>query len=259
MPTFLFNEIIFGPIKSRRLGVSLGVNLLPVNGKVCSFDCLYCECGLNKDNKGGSLPDRSEVKEALERKLRHMKQEGMVPDVITFAGNGEPTLHPSFSQVIDDTLALRDTWFPAAKVCVLSNATQLHRPEVVEALKRIDQPILKLDSAFDETIRRLDRPVSSRFSVSTLVKQLKDIGQGLIIQTLFTRGEHEGKAFDNTTPAEVQSWIDLLKDIRPASVMIYTIDRDTPIKNMEKIHLSELRHIAEMVKTQTHIPVSIAG
>lgn len=259
MPTFLFNEIIFGPIKSRRLGVSLGINLLPVNGKVCSFDCLYCECGLNKDNKGGSLPDRAEVKEALERKLHQMKQEGLVPDVITFAGNGEPTLHPSFSQVIDDTLALRDTWFPAAKICVLSNATQLHRPEVVDALRRIDQPILKLDSAFDETIRRLDRPVSSQFSVSTLVKQLKSVGHGLIIQTLFTRGEYEGKTFDNTTPLEVRSWIDLLKDIHPASVMIYTIDRDTPIKNMEKIPLSELRHIAEMVKTQTHIPVSIAG
>jgi wyosine [tRNA(Phe)-imidazoG37] synthetase (radical SAM superfamily) len=259
MPTFLFNEIIFGPIKSRRLGVSLGINLLPVNGKVCSFDCLYCECGLNKDNKGGSLPDRAEVKEALERKLRQMKQEGIVPDVITFAGNGEPTLHPSFSQVIDDTLALRDTWFPTAKICVLSNSTQLHKPEVVEALRRIDQPILKLDSAFDETIRRMDRPISSQFSVSTLVNQLKTVGRSLIIQTLFTRGEHEGETFDNTTPAEVQSWIDILKDIHPASVMIYTIDRDTPIKSMEKIPLSELRHIAEMVKTQTHLPVSIAG
>lgn len=199
MPTFLFDEIIFGPVKSRRLGVSLGINLLPVNGKVCSFDCLYCECGFNKDNRGGVFPEREEVKEALERKLRQMKAEGLTPDVITFAGNGEPTLHPSFSQLIDDTLALRDTWFPSAKVCVLSNATQLHKPEVVEALRRVDQPILKLDSAFDETIRLMDRPVSSQFTVATLTEQLKTFGKNLIIQTMFTRGTHEGQDFDNTT------------------------------------------------------------
>lgn len=259
MPTFLFDKIIFGPVKSRRLGVSLGINLLPVNGKVCSFDCLYCECGLNKENKGGTFPTREEVKEALERKLHDMKEEGLTPDVITFAGNGEPTLHPAFSQLIDDTLTLRDTWFPTAKVCVLSNATQLHKPEVVEALRRVDQPILKLDSAFDETIKRLDRPVSSLYTVVNLTKQLKSFGNKLIIQTLFTRGEHEGEAFDNTTALEVQAWIDLVKEINPASIMIYTIDRDTPIKGLVKISQSELKLIAEKVKAQTSIPVSIAG
>jgi len=259
MPTFLFNEIIFGPVKSRRLGVSLGINLLPVNGKVCSFDCLYCECGLNKDNKGGTFPRREEVKEALERKLRQMKEEGLTPDVITFAGNGEPTLHPSFSQLIDDTLALRDTWFPSAKVCVLSNATQLHKPEVVEALRRVDQPILKLDSAFDETIRLMDRPVSSQYSVATLTEQLKAFGKNLVIQTMFTRGAHDGLFFDNTTPIEVQSWIDLMKEIHPASIMIYTLDRDTPEKSLVKIPLPELKRIAALIKTQTDIPVSISG
>ncbi len=259
MPTFLFNEIVFGPIKSRRLGVSLGINLLPVDGKICSFDCLYCECGLNKDNKRGKFPSREDVREALEHKLFQLKQEGIAPDVITFAGNGEPTLHPRFSDIIDDTLALRNSFFPKAQVCVLSNATQLHNPDVVDALQRIDQPILKLDSAFDATLRAIDRPASSLFTVKTLTEQLKEFGDKLIIQTLFTRGIHEGQPFDNTTEIEVQSWIDLMKDIAPSSIMIYTIDRDTPVGGLEKITLHELKQIAHMVTKQTNIPVSIAG
>lgn len=259
MPTFLFHDIVFGPVKSRRLGVSLGINLLPPNGKRCTFDCLYCECGLNKDNKGGTLPARSDIKGALEQTLNRMKQDGMALDVITFAGNGEPTLHPEFTQIIDDTLALRDALYPSAKVCVLSNATQLHKPELVETLRRVDQPILKLDSAFDETTQRINRPLSPSFKVASLVEQLKAFGEKLIVQTLFIRGEFEGKTFDNTIPVEVQAWIDLIADIKPASVMIYTIDRDTPIKNLVRIPLAELKQIAQQVESQTGIPVSISG
>lgn len=260
MPTFLFDEIIFGPVHSRRLGVSLGINLLPVNGKVCSFDCLYCECGLNKDNKGGTgLPTRAAVKRALEETLLRMKSKSEKPDVITFAGNGEPTMHPAFSQIIDDTLALRDAFFPKAQVCVLSNATQLHKPAVLEALKKVDQPILKLDSAFDRTIKHMDRPVSSTFTVAGLVEQLKNVGEKLIIQTLFTRGSYEGNSFDNTTDEELTAWIGLLKNLSPASVMVYTIDRDTPIADLAKIPLETLEAIADRVKQETGLAVSVAG
>lgn len=260
MPTFLFDAIVFGPVRSRRLGVSLGINLLPVNGKLCSFDCLYCECGLNKDTKGGSgLPSKEAVKTALEDKLRHMKAHGEAPDVITFAGNGEPTMHPAFSLIIEDTLALRDTYFPHAQVCVLSNATQLHKPAVLEALRRVDQPILKLDSAFDNTIKRMDRPLSSTYTVERLVQQFKAFGEKLIIQTLFTRGAYEGQSFDNTTDEELTAWIALLKDIAPASVMIYTIDRETPVAGLVKIPLETLEAIADRVVRETGLSVSVAG
>ncbi|MDP4278295.1 MAG: radical SAM protein [Bacteroidota bacterium] len=259
MATILFNEIIFGPVHSRRLGVSLGVNLLPVNGKVCSFDCLYCECGLNKDHKGGHLPKAEEVKEALEIKLKKMKADGIAPDVITFAGNGEPTLHPDFSRIIDDTIELRNAFFPKAKISVLSNATHLDNPSVVEALKKIENPILKLDSAFDKTVQVLNRPLSPAFSVANLVERLKAIDGKIIIQTLFIRGSYEGEPFDNTTEAEVTAWISLVKEIAPESVMIYTIDRETPIKGLVRIPVRELKAIAERLRKETNIRASIAG
>jgi len=259
MATILFNEIIFGPVHSRRLGVSLGVNLLPVNGKVCSFDCLYCECGLNKDHKGGHLPKAEEVKEALEVKLKKMKADGIAPDVITFAGNGEPTLHPDFSRIIDDTIELRNAFFPKAKISVLSNATHLDNSSVVEALKKIENPILKLDSAFDKTIQVLNRPLSPAFSVANLVERLKAIDGKIIIQTLFIRGSYEGEAFDNTTEAEVTAWISLVKEIAPESVMIYAIDRETPVKGLVRIPVRELKVIAERLRKKTNIQASIAG
>jgi wyosine [tRNA(Phe)-imidazoG37] synthetase (radical SAM superfamily) len=259
MPTILFNEIIFGPVQSRRLGVSLGINLLPLDGKICSFDCVYCECGLNAQHKGGRLPKSTEVIEALELKLRRLQEEGVTPDVITFAGNGEPTLHPEFGLIIDQTIELRNRFFPKARVSVLSNATQLDNPNVFQALLKVDQAVLKLDSAFDETVCRLDRPVSKTYSIRKVVDQMKAFHGKLIIQTLFTRGEYEWQPFDNTTQEEVSAWIKLLAEIRPESVMIYTIDRETPIKSIIKVPLKELREIAKQVKAETGLPVSVAG
>jgi wyosine [tRNA(Phe)-imidazoG37] synthetase (radical SAM superfamily) len=259
MPTFLFDEIVFGPVKSRRLGTSLGINLLPTNGKLCSFDCLYCECGLNEGQRGGRLPSRQEVKEALAFKFNQMMTEGIKPDVITFAGNGEPTLHPAFSDIVDDVMALRDNWFPAAQVCVLSNATQLHKPAVLAALRRVNQSILKLDSAMDTTVRIMDRPVSTTFTVQGLANQLKTFGDNLIIQTMFIRGVYNGLSFDNTTDQEVASWIDLLNYIKPSSVMIYTIDRDTPVHELEKVPLKTLKSIAALAKKRTGLTISISG
>jgi len=259
MPTILFDEIVFGPIKSRRLGVSLGINLLPVNGKVCSFDCLYCECGLNAAFKGGRLPKTAEVLEALEIRLISLQKENITPDVLTFAGNGEPTMHPDFPLIIEKTIEMRDKYFPNAKVSVLSNATGLGKQNIFDALLRVDNAILKLDSAFDETVKILDRPTSESYTVHQQVDRMKAFNGKLIIQTLFTRGNYQGQSFDNTTEKEVSAWIELLQEIEPESVMIYAIDRETAVSGISKVPLKDLREIAKRVTAETGIHVSVAG
>lgn len=260
MATFLFDKTIFGPVKSRRLGVSLGINLLPNDCKLCSFNCIYCECGWNPDPRRVKvkLPAREDVKLALEIKLKEMASQNELPDVITFAGNGEPTLHPKFSEVITDTLMLRDLYAPSARVAVLSNSTMLFKPEVVEALKKVEDNILKLDSAVAETIQLMDAPVG-HFDLNKVVKQLASFNGKLIIQTMFLRGTVDGKSFDNTTVPEVAAWIDLLKQINPERVMIYTIARDTPSGLLEKASLDDLNKIAVQVKEQLNIDVEVSA
>jgi wyosine [tRNA(Phe)-imidazoG37] synthetase (radical SAM superfamily) len=249
MSTFLFDEIIFGPVKSRRLGVSLGINLLPVNRKVCNFNCIYCECGWSNagDTRGEKLPSRKAVYEALETKLKSMKAKGMTPDVITYAGNGEPTMHPDFPGIIDDSIELRDKYFQDAKIAVLSNATTITKPGVKEALLKVDSNILKLDSAFDETIRIHNQP-NMNIRVDELVKNLQQFGGRLIIQTLFIRGTFNGRKIDNTTSEEINAWLKAIEKIRPAEVMIYTISRDTPEESdLKKVPVAELKYIASLV------------
>lgn len=254
----LFDQIIFGPVKSRRLGVSLGVNLLPVDAKICSFDCIYCECGFNTTMKESPLPTRQQVYETLEAKLKEMVAANELPDVITFAGNGEPTLHPQFEGVIDDTIALRDRYCPTAKVSVLSNSTRMHKPSIFKALLKVDNNILKFDSAFDTTLQLLDRPVGKQITVAWQIEQFKKFNGNLIIQTMFLRGNVNGLIIDNTSDTEVEAWIIALKIINPKQVMIYTIDRETPTKGLEKISLEELNKIAEKVKA-AGFDVSVAG
>lgn len=257
--SILFNEIIFGPIQSRRLGVSLGINLLPRDGKLCSFDCIYCECGYNIQGNGKSgMPTQEEVSHALETKLQEMKESGTAPDVITFAGNGEPTLHPAFEAIIDDTLVLRDRYFPKARICVLSNGTLVRKESVFNALNKVDENILKLDSAIQETVTRIDAPNLRSFSIHDTIASYKKFEGKLSIQTLFVRGTHNGKTIDNTTPLEIADWLRALEEINPASVMIYTIDRDTPEKNLEKVPLAELKQIAAKVKA-LGFKTSVAG
>ncbi len=249
MATFLFDEIIFGPVQSRRLGVSLGVNLLPVNVKVCSFDCIYCECGFTpkKHKEKAVLPTRQEVKQKLEEKLKKMAADNQKPDVITFAGNGEPTLHPEFFGIIVDTIELRNQLTPKARIAVLSNATMLHKPDVFNALLKVEDNILKLDSAFEETIELLDCP-RGNFSLQKVVEQLKSFNGKVIIQTLFVKGEFKGQTVDNTTEKEISAWLELLQKVQPEQVMIYTIARDTPIDTLEKIPVKKLDDIAAKVE-----------
>ena len=250
MATFLFDKIIFGPVKSRRLGISLGINLLPSSRKVCNFNCIYCECGwtMNSSAEAGDLPSREEVYRALETKLSLMKDRNQHPDVITYAGNGEPTLHPEFPGIIDDSLKLRDKYFPEAKIAVLSNSTAITSQKARAALMKVDSNILKLDSAFDLTVKIHNQP-GVNVKVGELIKNLSELNGRLIIQTLFLRGTYKGKTIDNTTPEEISAWLKAIDMIKPSEVMVYTISRDTPEGGeLRKVPLKELRHIASLVE-----------
>lgn len=253
----IFPTNIIGPIHSRRLGVSLGVNLLPKDGKICSFDCIYCECGWNADHRGGRFPDADEVLVALEEKLRTMHEAGDPLDVITFAGNGEPTLHPQFPRVINRTLELRGQYYPDVKVSVLSNATRMTQPAVREALLRVDNNILKLDGAFDETIHLIDQPADPHYSVRQVVDGMKTYEGQLIVQTMFVRGEHNGRIIDNTTPAEVEAWCELMREVRPHQIMVYSLDRPTPEQRLTAVSKAEMEQIvAPLVAEGFNISVS---
>lgn len=251
MATFLFDEIIFGPVKSRRLGVSLGINLLPTKKKICNFNCIYCECGWTRDIEKAvsQLPRREEVYKALELKLLYLNKKSLTPGVITFAGNGEPTLHPEFPGIIDDSIALRNKYLPQARISVLSNATTISNPLVKAALLKIDMNILKLDSAFDSTIKIHNQP-RVNIKVEELINNLIGFNGRVIIQTLFLRGIHSGKVIDNTTPVEIKEWLKAIERIKPSEVMIYTISRDTPEgARLNKVPLIELRQIAALVES----------
>ena len=240
----LFDSIAYGPIHSRRLGTSLGMEIMPLTNKLCTFDCVYCECGWNQPVHKPVLPTRAEIREALEAKLQVLQQENVSLDVITFSGNGEPTLHPEFLGIIQDTCALRDRYCPSAKVSVLSNSTQLGRAEVVEALRLCDNRILKLDAATDTMMRRIDQPVNEQLTVATLMQWLKQFNGDFTLQTCFLRGTHNGQILDNTAPEELSAWYKAVEELRPKQVMIYVIDRKTPEEHLEKIPRDEMGRIA---------------
>lgn len=258
MATFLFDRIVFGPIKSRRLGSSLGINLLPNESKLCNFNCIYCECGWNSKEAKKNFHPRDEVKQHLKEKLDELKKFHNLPDVITFAGNGEPTMHPEFAGIIDDTIELRNAVSPKTKIAVLSNATLISRPNVFEALKKVDQNILKLDSAFEATVNLINNPQGS-YSTQKLVDKLKEFEGRLIIQTMFLKGTYNGLVVDNTTEVEVSAWLELLLQIKPNELMIYTIARDTPAKDLEKVEVDELNAIAARAKQLLGIPVQVSA
>ena len=248
MSTVIYPSPIFGPIHSRRLGVSLGINLLPEDGKVCTFDCIYCECGFNGSHPAHHrYPTREQVKEALEARLQLMQKEGPTPDVLTFAGNGEPTCHPHFAEIMDDTLALRDKYFPKAKVSVLSNSTMILKPAVFNALNKVDNNILKLDTVNEDYIQLVDRP-TGKYDLSKIIDGLKAFKGNLIIQTMFLKGLFEGKDVDNTTDDFVLPWLEVVKEIAPRQVMIYTIDRETPDPDLLKATHEELDRIGKLVE-----------
>lgn len=231
-----FDDIVFGPIFSRRLGSSLGVNLLPSKGKLCNFDCVYCECGWNKDGISDKIfPALDAVEAALEEKMTNAISEGVHIDSITFSGNGEPTVHPDFSQVIDLTLRLRDKYFPQAKVSVLSNATMLGREDVFEALKRVDNPILKIDASSDDLIQRINKPMGN-YRLKDVVENMKRFEGDFILQTMFLKSPD----FNTTTQDALSAWIGIVREVRPREIMVYTIDRETPDKRLGKYTVEQM-------------------
>jgi len=258
MATVIYSSPIFGPVHSRRLGVSLGINLMPGDGKVCSFDCLYCECGLNAQHPSHlKRPTREEVRTALDGRLKEMKAHGPAPDVLTFAGNGEPTGHPDFADIMDDIIALRNAYFPAAQVSVLSNATFILRPAVFEALKKADNNILKLDTVNPDYIRLVNRP-NGHYDLDALTKRMREFNGHCIIQTMFMKGcAFDGTEVNNTGDAYVLPWLDTVCAIAPSQVMIYTIDRETPCPTLLKATHEELDRIATLVRARG-IPCSVS-
>ena len=258
--SLLFHQIVFGPIHSRRLGKSLGVNLLPAHRKWCSFDCIYCECGWNADGaEDRHLPSKQDVAQALEQKLWELANQNVDPDVITFSGNGEPTLHPDFKAIIKTTITLRNFYTPNAKVCVLSNATQLGRSDVFEALLIVDKRIMKIDSAFQETVQKINQPASG-YDIKHIVNQLKRFNGDFVLQTLFLRGYYKGAVIDNATWEEITAWLNIIRELKPKEVMIYTLDRETPAEGLEKVPIDELEAIAEQVRLlNLNIQLNVAG
>ncbi len=259
MQTVLFHSTIFGPIHSRRLGTSLGINLMPNDGKICSFDCLYCEAGYNAQGHGSTgLPSRAEVAERLEAKLKAMHDAGENLDVITFSGNGEPTLHPDFDGVIDDTIALRDRYFPDVKISVLTNATRISKPAIAAALRKVDNNILKLDSAIEATVNLIDRPAPG-YDLEQTIEGIASFGKNGIVQTMLCTGEHDGIALDNTTDEEIDALIAAYRRINPGEIMIYTLDRPTPEVNLRRVPRAQLDSIAERIVAATGIKVQVSG
>lgn len=254
----MFHSTVFGPIHSRRLGVSLGINLSPDDGKVCSFDCLYCEAGYNAQGPGTTgLPAHEKVERDLRAKLDRMKENGENLDVMTFSGNGEPTMNPDFPAAVDVVLKLRDLYYPGAKVSVLTNSTRVFTPEVAAALKRVDNNILKLDSAVEETMRLIDRPVQGSFTVGRVTEALKQFSGTGIIQTMMLRGTHNGRTVDNTTDAEVSALIGAYRAIQPREIMLYSLDRSTPEENLVKVEREELEAIGDRISRETGIKVQV--
>lgn len=256
----LFENIIIGPIHSRRLGNSLGINLLPLKRKFCTYDCIYCECGWNEETIGNKvdLPSYDDVSEQLRRRISELKAEGVSVDSFTFAGNGEPTLHPDFPKVVDFVVEMRNEHYPNAVITLLTNATQLSRPEIYEALMKLDNPVLKLDAGTIAMRNNINKPTAEKYSFDELVNNLIRFGNRGIIQTLLLRGTNDGKTISNVSDEDFGEYIKLLKKIGPKYVMLYAIDRATPEKNLEKLTVDELEFYAQQIRNEG-IDVKVYG
>ena len=247
MSTFLWESIAFGPIHSRRLGQSLGINLMPVDEKICTFNCLYCECGwtLEKNLNAREPYPLETVMDAVEHKLADCRAHGTPVDSLTFSGNGEPTLYPWFDQVIDRLIVLRDKYYPQAVITCLSNATQLFRPEIITALQRIENPMLKLDAGTQAMLNTVNAPIVP-VDIEQVTDQLCTFNGNLVIQTLFFSGEREGRAFD----PEWSQWLARIRRIRPKRIVIYSLDRETPALDLHKFDKAYLDGIVAKLRAE---------
>jgi wyosine [tRNA(Phe)-imidazoG37] synthetase (radical SAM superfamily) len=241
----LFSEIVFGPIKSRRLGSSLGINLLPTTIKYCTLNCVYCECGWTDAD---SVPEAGFYKpevisHELEQKLIYLKNQQVHIDSITFSGNGEPTTHPDFCEIIDRTIAIRDKYIPDSNITVLSNSTMIGDEKIRKALMKINN-LMKLDAGSEKVFEKINMP-KVKISLFEIVENLKKFEGQLIIQSMFVKGIIGGEYIDNTSEEEVQGWLKHIQEIKPKEIMIYSLDRRPPLLALEKIEAEELSVIAD--------------
>lgn len=249
----LTDGVVYGPVKSRRLGASLGVNILPFNVKVCSFNCNYCQCGWTTDTVDSKAlakydwPTPEQVGDGLRAKLLELKAAGETLDSITFAGNGEPTLHPDFLRCVKAVIAVRDELMPGTKVDILSNAAHLDREQVVEGLNLLDERYMKLDAGSEGQFMNMNSPVSEVgiWDVMKGMGKLKDF----VIQAMFTHGRR-----DNTDEKSVVDWISAVKRVKPKAVQIYSVDRFPADKKIHKVEKSLLDEIGQALTAQTGIP-----
>ena len=246
MSTFLFDNYVFGPVKSRRLGNSLGINLLPIQSKTCNFNCVYCECGLTLDNTG-KLPSAGEIEKLLRNRLEKALSNNEKIDSITYAGNGEPTMHPEFERIIDLSINLRNELYPKAIISVLSNAMLIRKSKVKDALDKVDRNILKIDSVFPETINLINCPIED-YNLNTVIQEMKGFKKKPWIQTLFLKGTVNGISFDNSSDKEVNAWLNVIQKIQPEAVMIYSLARNTPYESLKSIGKKRLLEISELLK-----------
>lgn len=223
------------------MGDSLGINLLPEKGKICSFDCIYCECGWNKDGRNDTrLPSAEKVRNDLETKLKQCQANQINIDSITFSGDGEPTLNPEFPQIIDDTIRLRNQYYPNSKITVLSNATRVHLPEVFNALRKVDNPTMKIDAPTNDLIEKINHPAPG-YDINKVVEALKQFNGDFILQTMFLKS----KDFDSSSPEVLNGWMDIVRLLKPREVMVYTIDRPTPEEGLQKFTVEEMRRLVQ--------------
>lgn len=221
--------------------MSLGINLLPENGKICNFDCIYCECGLNRDGLNDkTLPSAAKVRSALEDKLCELMLSETHIDTITFSGDGEPTLNPEFPRIIDDTLRLRDIYFPGVKVAVLTNATMLGRKEIADALRKVDMPIFKLDAPTTELAARINRPCGG-YDVADAVAAMADFGGKFILQTMFLRS----RDFDSSSHEVLDGWMQIVRFLHPGLIQAYSINRPVPVEGLEAFSADEIRALVK--------------
>ena len=252
MATFLWSDIVFGPIHSRRVGTSLGINLLPTGGKVCTFDCIYCECGAMASGvpvKDRRMPSLEQVSDAMSRRFKELYDEGVKVDSISFTGNGEPTLHRDFPAIIDRTVELRDKYFPSAVISVFSNSTTLDRAGVFEALMKADNRIMKVDCSDEQLLNVVNKP-SGRFSLENVLKNLERFKGDFVLQTMFFKGAVDGCEFDLTAPGLVEGWMEIVRRLRPSRIMVYSLDRDTPVSGLVRTGQQRLRDITAPLREE---------
>lgn len=248
----LFENSIVGPIHSRRLGSSLGVNLLPLKHKYCSYDCIYCECGWNKESEAQEkvFATPQELRELLQRRLEQLKKDNAQVDSFTFAGNGEPTLYPQFPEMVDMVIEMRDKYYPNAVTTLLTNATQLKHKVIFDAVQKLDNPVLKLDAGTERMRQLINKNNDMGCTWDELLSNLIAFGKKGIIQTLLFDGRSDGVAVSNIIPEEFNPYLEYLKKIRPRYVMLYALDRATPEKDLRKLNVKELEVYAQMIRKE---------